>query len=93
MTDSAMIEDDPILTEPILGPDMDVWFSAYGFGWGYRAFTLGEHVVREELGAADASPKQLLLAFKLGRQRIRLAVKQHGGSNAGERASLDSADL
>jgi len=30
-------------------------FSAYGFGWGYRSFSLPYAIVREFLGASDTS--------------------------------------
>ena len=44
-----------VITAPILSRDALVWFSAYGFGWGYRAFALPYEAVRRQLGARDES--------------------------------------
>ena len=69
--------DQPInLTSPTFISDSTIWFSAYGFGWGYRAFALPAHAVREKLGAADESAKQLALAFELGKRRILRTIEQ-----------------
>lgn len=50
-------------------------FSAYGFGWGYRAFSLPYGIVRARLGAGDTSEQQMRLAFELNRPRILRAVE------------------
>jgi hypothetical protein len=81
------------LTSPTFSSDSTIWFSAYGFGWGYRAFALPAHTVREKLGAADESPKQLALAFELGKHRILRTIEQIPPPQAGERIQLSLADL
>ena len=82
------------ITAPILCADSAVWFSAYGFGWGYRAFALPFEVICEELGARDETVQQVRLAFKLNRRRILRAVQQCGAASAtGERITLSVADL
>ena len=63
-------------TAPLLSDDSILWFSAYGFGWGYCAFTLPTETVCEKLGAANETPKQLVLAFELGKRRLLQAVEQ-----------------
>ncbi|WP_412530138.1 hypothetical protein [Burkholderia lata] len=45
-------------------------FSAYGFGWGYRSFSLPYAFIREHLGAWDTSEQQIRLAFELNRLQI-----------------------
>ncbi|MFL9913778.1 hypothetical protein [Paraburkholderia sp. RL17-337-BIB-A] len=81
------------LTAPILSADSAIWFSAYGFGWGYCAFALPSQVVCECLGAADDSPRQLLLAFQLGKPRLLAAVERTVRPGAGSRLSLSANDL
>jgi hypothetical protein len=81
------------LTEPILSADSSVWFSAYRFGWGYCAFSLSSDVVCEKLGAANESPKQLILAFELGRRRLMHLVEQKYVPQVGERITLAAADF
>ncbi|HEY3598680.1 MAG TPA: hypothetical protein VGL08_14360 [Paraburkholderia sp.] len=80
-------------TAPILSVDSAVWFSAYGFGWGYRAFALPSKVTCESLGAADETPKQMLLAFELGKHRLLRAVVRKVPPNTGERITLSTDDL
>jgi hypothetical protein len=65
------------MTEPTLTNESSVWFSAYGFGWGFRAFALSYEALCESLGAGDTSDQQINLAFQLGRRRILQAVQQH----------------
>jgi hypothetical protein len=66
-----------------------VWFSAYGFGWGYRAFALPYEAVREHLGAGDLTDQQIRLAFELGKRRILQVVEVCGEmSYEGQRVSL-----
>lgn len=81
------------LTSPILSCGPMLCFSAYGFGWRYRAFSLGFGVVREELGAADETSRQLMLAFELGLRQIVEAVQRKEFSSAGERIPLAAGDL
>jgi hypothetical protein len=81
------------LTSLTFTSDSTIWFSAYGFGWGYRAFALPAHTVREKLGASDESAKQLALAFELGRRRILQAIEQVAPPQAGERIELFPANL
>ncbi|HEX7913545.1 hypothetical protein A6V36_21600 [Paraburkholderia ginsengiterrae] len=81
------------LTAPLLSADSTVWFSAYGFGWGYCAFALPAETVCEKLGAANESPKQLMLAFELGKRRLLQVVEQKALPGTGERITLSPADL
>ncbi|MEM5456436.1 hypothetical protein VSR69_16600 [Paraburkholderia phytofirmans] len=80
-------------TSPIISRDAAMWFSAYGFGWEYCAFALPAETVREKLRAASETPRQLTLAFELGRLRILQAVQQKTLPATGERAELSAADL
>ena len=66
--------------------------SAYGFGWGYCAFSIPIEAIYEYLGAADSSTKQLMLAFELGRKRISKAVEQAKIPETGDRIILDRLD-
>jgi hypothetical protein len=70
-----------------------IWFVAYEFGWGFRAFEIPCEVARSELGAADASPQQLALAFELGQQRIGKAVEAMTFEYHGERIPLRASDF
>ena len=81
------------LTAPLFSADSTLWFSAYGFGWGYCAFALPAEAVCEKLGAANETPKQLMLAFELGRRRLLQAVAQKALLGTGERIVLSAADL
>jgi hypothetical protein len=47
-----------VITAPIHCADSAVWFSPYGFGWGYRAFALPFELVCEELGARNETAQQ-----------------------------------
>ncbi|WP_199731124.1 hypothetical protein [Paraburkholderia sp. RAU2J] len=83
-----------VITAPIHCADSAVWFSAFGFGWGYRAFALPFEVVCEELGARNETAHQVRLAFELNKRRILRAVQQYGAASAtGERITLSVADL
>lgn len=84
---------DTTLTAPILSTDSAVWFSAYGFGWGYCAFSLPYGAVCEQLGATNESAKQVLLAFELGKRRILKAVEHKTLPGSGERMMLSAAEL
>lgn len=77
-----------ILSAAFVSRDASLWFSAYGFGWGYCAFSVPIEVVCEYLGAADVSTKQLMLAFELSRNRISKIVKQIEIPETGERVIL-----
>ena len=83
-----------LITAPIHYADSAVWFSAYAFGWGYRAFALPFEVVCEELGARNETEQQVRLAFELNKHRILRAVQQYRAASAtGERVTLSIADL
>ncbi|WNC95491.1 hypothetical protein RI103_38025 (plasmid) [Paraburkholderia sp. FT54] len=84
-----------VITVPIFCADSAaVWFSAYGFGWGYCAFALAFEVVREELGARSETVQEVRLAFELNKRRILRTVQQFGAASAsGERITLSVADL
>ncbi|AOJ66211.1 hypothetical protein WJ32_27860 [Burkholderia ubonensis] len=81
------------LTAPMASTDSEIWFSAFGFGWGYAAYALTSDTLRQHLGAADASHRQLLLAFELNRQRILRAIALCPLPLAGERVTLLPSDL
>jgi hypothetical protein len=84
---------DTRLTAPILSSGPTLWFSAYAFGWGYCAFEVTSDVVCEQLGAADVTSRQLMLAFELGRRRILQAVERKTFPRTGERIVLSAIDL
>ncbi|MBN3820356.1 DUF1488 family protein [Paraburkholderia sp. Se-20369] len=73
--------------------DSEIWFSAYGFGWGYAAFALSFDTLHQHLGASDTSHRQCVLAFELNRQRIERAVALRALPLAGERIALLPSDL
>ena len=81
------------LTAPFRGGDSTLWFSAYGFGWGYCAFALPAETVCEKLGAASKTPKQLMLAFELGKRHLLRTIANKALPAAGERVTLLAADL
>jgi len=83
----------PTISKPVVLPDASVWFSAYAFGWGYRAFSIPAEVLREQLGAADTTRSQLALAFELGRKRISLSIEKCSSADAGERIALRTLDV
>ncbi|QGZ66595.1 hypothetical protein [Paraburkholderia acidisoli] len=80
------------LTQPLVRAD-SLWFSAYEFGWGYRAFEIPGDVAKNQLGAADGSAQKLTLAFGLGRQTIAKAVESVELDYRGERIVLRAGDL
>jgi hypothetical protein len=80
-------------TAAVLTANSSVWFSAYGFGWGYCAFALPAEVVCEVLGATNATPKQLMLAFELGKCHLQRAIGAKRLPGTGSRIILDAADL
>jgi hypothetical protein len=88
-----MAEPQTNLTEPIFSADSTVLFSAYGFGWGYCAFALPAEAVCEQLGAANETRRQMLLAFELGKRRILQVVERQTLPATGERIALSSADF
>lgn len=81
------------ITRPVPSDAHAIWFSAYGFGWGYRAFELPFEVACEKLGAADPSAKHSLLAFELGKRLILQAVDQNSETYTGERLTLSAHDF
>ncbi|NKJ50098.1 hypothetical protein CIC12_25895 [Burkholderia sp. SG-MS1] len=78
---------------PLFRRDDTLCFSAYGFGWGYRAFALDAGVAHEVLGSVDPSPRQILLAFGMGHARIRAAVCRAARPRHGERTRLTVDDF
>ncbi|MEM5387830.1 hypothetical protein VSR68_30210 [Paraburkholderia phymatum] len=81
------------MTAPILCGDSTVLFSVYGFGWGYCAFSLPCEVVCEKLGAANRTPRQLMLAFELGKRRLLEAAQAKAVHGMGGRIPLSATDL
>ena len=80
-------------TTPVLANESALWFSAYGFGWGYCSYELRSDVVCQYLGAANDSPKQLLLAFEHGKPRLLAATERKVALSTGERVELTGEDL
>src|SRR5262249_24583540 len=70
-----MVETPLGMTAPLLSRDAAVWFSVYGFGWGYRAYALPHETVCACLGASDTTEHQIRLAFELGKRRILRAIE------------------
>jgi hypothetical protein len=89
----TMVEVRMNLTQPIISDESEVLFSAYGVGWGYCAFALPPDAICEELGAANASKRQLLLAFELGKRRILQVVNRRSLPDTGKRITLSAADF
>lgn len=90
---TAMDQPHTNLSAALLTVDSTLWFSAYGFGWGYCAFALPAETVCEKLGAANETPKQLMLAFELGKRRLLQVIEQKTLPATGERITLSTADL
>ncbi|AME26896.1 hypothetical protein [Burkholderia sp. PAMC 26561] len=80
------------MTEPIISYDESLWFSAYGFGWGYCSFSIPIKSVCEYLGAANATTRQLMLAFELNKQRISKVLEQIEIPETSDRVSLEDFD-
>jgi hypothetical protein len=81
------------LTVPFLCGDSTLWFSAYGFGWGYCAFALPAETVCEKLGAASKTPKQLMLAFELGKRHLLQTIEYRALPATDERLTLSAAEI
>jgi hypothetical protein len=91
---NAMHKTRVTITAPILSRDAVVRFSAYGFGWGYRAFALPYEAVCKQLGARDESEQQITLAFELGRLRILRGIEKFATlSYEGQRFTLSADEL
>jgi len=88
-----MTPDNIAITRPIHSDVRAIWFSAYGFGWGYRAFELPFEVACEKLGAAGPTTKHSLLAFELGKRQILQVVDRKAGAKTGERLTLTAQDF
>lgn len=88
-----MVQTQIHFTAPILSTASALWVSAYGFGWGYCAFTLPADAVCEQLRAADTAAKQLLLAFELGKRRVLQTIERKALPGTGDRIILSAADL
>jgi hypothetical protein len=82
------------MTAPMLSQDAAVWFSVYGFGWGYRAYALPHETVCARLGASDTSEQQIRLAFELSKLRILRALETSGATPYdGQRVALAPEQL
>jgi hypothetical protein len=92
---STMTESSLHMTTPLLSQNAAVWFSVYGFGWGYRAYALPHDAVCARLGANDTSEQQIRVAFELGKWRILRAVEPSTASAPydGERIALEPEKL
>jgi hypothetical protein len=69
-----MTTDSIALTAPTFSPANGVLFSAYRFGIGYRAFLLSYEAACERLGAHTQDREQVMLAFRLNREKILTAI-------------------
>ena len=82
------------ISAPVSSHRGEIWFSAYGFGWGYRAFAISYDDACESLGASDVTEEQIRLAFQSGEQTLLRAIR-HNVSRPAEgkriRLSLDEA--
>jgi hypothetical protein len=63
------------MTAPILSRGNEVWFSAYGFAWGYRAFAISCDAVRESPGAADLTQERIRVAFQSEKPALLRAIR------------------
>ncbi|CDY79580.1 hypothetical protein BGLT_05004 [Caballeronia glathei] len=80
-------------TAPVIVNGSAVWFSAYGFGWGYAAYAMPSEAVCGAPDAADASARQIARAFELRKHRILEVVAAADPPLPGERRTLSGADL
>jgi len=83
----------PAVAPPAVRDNAPVQFSAYGPGWGYCAFEIQPSVMCARLGAADATAKQMLLAFELGKRTIARVITDKSLPSTGERVTLGSNDF
>jgi hypothetical protein len=90
---NSSAEPDIQVRAPMVVDASQVWFSVYGFGWGYAAYSLPARAVVSQLGAANESPKQMTLAFELGKRRVRQAVQSIERPHAGERLTLSDVTV
>jgi hypothetical protein len=60
---------------------------------GILRLAIPAETVCEKLGAANETPKQLMLAFELGKRRLLQVVEQKSLPATGERITLSTADL
>jgi hypothetical protein len=81
------------ITAPLVSDRSALWFSAFGFGWGYGAFEITFDTICQELGATNTTQNQLLQAFELGKHRIVRAVLRRTISSCGERITLSPDDF
>ncbi|MFM0053018.1 hypothetical protein [Caballeronia grimmiae] len=65
------------ITEPLVRHGCIVEFSAYGFGWGYRAFSISlEGVCKPPLHALEMTNGEVVAAFLSRRSEILRAIVQ-----------------
>ncbi|MGT2476588.1 hypothetical protein [Paraburkholderia terrae] len=83
----------PIIAAATVQDDSAIWFSAYGFGWGYCVFEIRPLIMQTHLGAADTSPQQLLLAFVLSKRAVLQAIGNKSLPATGERITLLGHDF
>jgi len=76
------------VTSPLLATDSALWFSVYGFGWGYRASSIPVEALRGKLGTANATPGQLMLAFESSRRQLLEAIEHKAWPPSGKRIAL-----
>lgn len=83
----------PIIAATTVQDDSAIWFSAYGFGWGYCVFEIRPSIMQTHLGATDTTPRQLLLAFELGKRSVLQAIGNKSLPDTGERITLLGHDF
>lgn len=83
----------PIISAATVQDDLAIWFSAYGFGWGYCVFEIRPSIMQTDLGATDMTPKQLLLAFELSKRAVLQAIANKILPTTGERITLLGRDF
>jgi hypothetical protein len=87
------MDHDLVFTEPVFVPEDGIFFSAYGLGRGYCAFTLTYDAVCQKLGAGDCDSEEVLLAFELNQPRIARAIDTKHLPRDGRRVTLDARDF
>ncbi|MFC0396969.1 hypothetical protein [Paraburkholderia rhizosphaerae] len=82
------------MTAPALSDEDALWFSAYGFGWGYRTFSISCDVLRDSLGAHGSTREQMRDSLSAWKPQLLEAVLRHGSSvYEGERIRLEFASI
>lgn len=77
------------VSEPFMSSGSEVWFTAYGFGWGYRAFSVSIEKRSRSGPPGDDAARHMRAAFRSQRRRIIEAVRSYESvSYEGQRIRL-----